>query len=849
METLKITDFQKIKELVDGQLLFLYVCDYWNTELIAQLRYHEIKLHGVCSCYPRDGIHEPTGTSYLQPAELLKYPNSFILTTSNFANENIAYLTEHGFPIERVISFPFGKTLNLSNASNSESSFPPLPSNITSSFPPIPDALMETNSVLSDRQEQLDGMKINNWQNHNLSQDYKLDGNPQSITKSRILSWINQYSTILLILILLVQLITMIYFVGQKNGYNLDEMFSLQQANGRLFRGLIHFDPNIFDRWITGQDMMNFHIVQYEYRFNFRHIFQTLSYDVHPPFHNLQLHLIGSLFPNQFNIWMLAVINIFWMLGTTIMLYLSSELLFKQAKSGKTIALLPPLLWSLSYSLVNYTVFFRMYTTMIFFVTALAYLGLRVIDDVNQNKNTKPLIYIILSVVLVLGWFTMHLFAITAVLAGVFLLIWLLIKKEYNRAILFTITGILSIVIFLLVWPATIDQVFGSFRGINYMQVTISSYIVRLQNYFYILSRELFGGRLNIVLILMIISIVLMIAAGKKKLMFNGGIIFLLFIMLGSFFAIIWVAPDMAFNYIGRYISGLHPMIVLLFVFWIIYIYSSIKFVKIIKPLAAILFVGVMSLNLHSRSRAHYLYNPKGFGPESMFNHYENSHLIAIVNDWRYYIQLPNHYLDFANFANFYMLMAADMSVYPEIRFDDWRGWLHYQLDIGSWEIRWRRALAAKESMDNLFIADFPVQNRERFNHALEIARSILGDFSLELHTILHPFNFYELHIYRVVWHRDLEPIVTTCVFQNEDMELMITANSIGNAVTSAIIQATLTAEVLEAQGETTGECVTNGDLVICTNEVTMEELRDMGMPVDLGTFIELQEHLGYICN
>ena len=264
---------------------------------------------------------------------------------------------------------------------------------------------------------------------------------------------------IILALVILVQGFIGVYWASQKNDYHIDETYSLVQANsGRnLVRSHAVHELDYFNRWHNQEFFVNLMTVHPDERFNFLPIYQTTSkpHFVHPPFYHFQLHFVSSLFPGTWNKFMGASINLVWIIGTTVLLYLTGQILFNERWK----VLLAPIMWAYSASAMNHVVYFRMYATLIFFFTALSYLGLILI---KKRKDLGKKFYFSLFVVFFLGGLTQYYFFIFLLLSVIFLTVWLVLSKEYKILRNCAITAAASASAYLLFWPHAITHLTSS---------------------------------------------------------------------------------------------------------------------------------------------------------------------------------------------------------------------------------------------------------------------------------------------------------------------------------------------------------------------------------------------------
>ena len=382
-------------------------------------------------------------------------------------------------------------------------------------------------------------------------------------------AWLIARPTWILAIIMTFQVLTMIYYVDQKRGYQIDEILSLSQANGRLTGSQVHGDADIFDKWNTSDYFSNFLTVQPGERFDLKLVYRTISRNVHPPFYHMQLHAVHSFFPNTWSKWLGAGINIFWLVAANIMLYKASKLVLK----GNFSALLPCAIWGFSGGAMSNVTFFRMYATLTFFFTALTYLGILVISG---REKSDFRFCIALSLVLFFGSFTQLYFFVFFALTAFALLFWLLYTKQYKQVMNCAIATVSSLGIYFYCWPNVVRQIFRSTRGRQSFENLLQTegFVDRIKTFGNIINRQLFSGMLlkfsAIILVLLIIGAIMSLVRktgredGQKKALEadNFLIIFMFFNAMLFFLIIAKIAPFRT----DRYIFAIYPTVALLFI-------------------------------------------------------------------------------------------------------------------------------------------------------------------------------------------------------------------------------------------------------------------------------------------
>ncbi len=321
-------------------------------------------------------------------------------------------------------------------------------------------------------------------------------------------------STLILLLIMLMSLCTMIYYGHHKEGYHVDEYYSYGLANSEylpflhfgesgydvkdwmneygageslvdLFRNLINdfkilkdYDFNFYatpiyqdyriaqqnsadtttTTWVSGEEYRNYLAVAEENTFNYASVYYNQRGDVHPPFFYMLLHTICSVFQGIFSKWFALAINIFFLMATLIVLYLTGKHHF----GGELPALGMVFAYAFSSGIMTTTVYLRMYAILTFMTLCLFYIHLNIARDgfVIKGKNRKLLVTVVL-----LGFLTHYYFVLFALGTAAVFAIWLLFEKNYKSLIRYIVTLAGSAIAGICIWPFSIQHVFSGYRG------------------------------------------------------------------------------------------------------------------------------------------------------------------------------------------------------------------------------------------------------------------------------------------------------------------------------------------------------------------------------------------------
>jgi len=475
-------------------------------------------------------------------------------------------------------------------------------------------------------------------------------------TKNTPVEWIRSHSYVILAVIIFFQVLVMVYYLDQKNGYHLDEIYSHTQANGQLNGYLGRNDVDLYNNWHTSDYFFESLTVQYGERLEFKPVYQALSRNVHPPFYHMQLHAVYSLFLNTWSKWLAGSLNLFWFIAASIMLYLASRLIL----TGRFLALLPNAVWGFSTGAISSIVFFRMYVVLTFFFVALVYLGLLIIGK-NTKANLKYCIA--LSLVIFFGLFTHLYFIIFFALAAFAVLLWLLYKKEYKQLRNCAVTVATTLVVYYFCWPSVAQQL-RSYRGeqsiANFFDV--NDFADRIKSFGSIINRELFGGMqlffVFAMLALLGFVIIRLLIQKKDPSQISRQkthtalvcFVFMLFCTVPYFLIIVKIAPYMT----DRYIFAIYPILFLL----IIKLFHALL-QRINSRISTVIVALSLFLILSDCSDKNVAYLYKNDPDISqIIQDYETTSCIYIPSSSNNYIEL--YFPDFALFDRTYICKSTD---------------------------------------------------------------------------------------------------------------------------------------------------------------------------------------------
>jgi len=413
-------------------------------------------------------------------------------------------------------------------------------------------------------------------------------------------------NTIFFIATLILIVVTMFVFVGQKEGFHEDEIYSFGSSNnkyGDIFyasgdrdatnrtvakliigddfkstlNNYIYYkkNPHLFEQaqneeldseipvWKTPEEAKEYLTVSNDEIFNYISPYYNQTRDVHPPLFYFLVHLISSFALGTFSKYIIFSLNLVFMIGTCL-------LLRKILKIYNRDYLIVPvtILYGLSMGAISMVIFFRMYAMLTFMCTAYFYLTLKI---VNNNFSATKKTAIFLSLITVAGFLTQYYFCMFILPVFAVMVIRMINLKKYKEFVRYTKYHIISGVIGILIFPSSINHIFFSSRGIS--NLSNISYFSQLNDFMErILYAFSFPRALGIVVFFAALAYIFVKFVRRtedpdirSKQLFN----IMLIVVPIVFFIMFVVKLSPSFNekkYMVRYITPVLPLIAISFV-------------------------------------------------------------------------------------------------------------------------------------------------------------------------------------------------------------------------------------------------------------------------------------------
>lgn len=290
------------------------------------------------------------------------------------------------------------------------------------------------------------------------------------------------------IIVLQIVFITLM-FAFCRQGYHSDELWNYGYANSYDRNQLYTYngeETNI-GKWTDSNVLWEYITVEKEHRFAYASVYQNAAADLNPPFQYMILHTISSLFPGVYSRWFCYAINVISLI--VIQIYLFK--LTKSITKNKYAALAACILFGFGTGAMDMTMYLRIYALAIAFAMMFTYYSHELYALRNDVCN-KTKQFILVGVSCFLGCFTLHLFLVYAFSIVLCYVLYYLFSGKFKLFFQYGLTAAGAVALSFLVFPSTVQHVFGSTDSFCYsQQMYPSDWQTRL--YFYFMTRDLFG--------------------------------------------------------------------------------------------------------------------------------------------------------------------------------------------------------------------------------------------------------------------------------------------------------------------------------------------------------------------
>ncbi len=481
---------------------------------------------------------------------------------------------------------------------------------------------------------------------------------------------------VLTVLVIAIVAIFMFYWIGQKEGFHEDEIFSYGSSNYKwdnVFQAAAKSDflnrtieqyiigdsigktidnigyylnhPDEFSEkasaiqsadkpeWKTSEDAKEYATIGEGDVFNYLSVYYNQSRDVHPPLFYILVHFVSSIAYGVFSKYIIFAINLVFMILTC---YTIRKIFILFDK--KYLGLLAILSYGLSMGAASTAIFLRMYAMITFFGLMYLYLNLRILKhNLEITKRDKWKLFF----TVLLGFLTQYYFCIFALFIFILMCIRMIYKKEYRVLRRYILIHVVTAIVGIILFPASIYHIFFSYRGARAASNGISL-AEGLVFYLKILAESFSINNIFMIIILAlgvigILAAIILKKVKKQKIEKWYQYILILVPTALYFLFIAKMAPSVEAKYGVRYLMLILPEIAILFVLGIYRIFKNKKVASIVTICITL----VITVNGMITNKPKYLYTGYSNYTKIAEEYKDLDFVYAVDNAFTYLTSMP----------------------------------------------------------------------------------------------------------------------------------------------------------------------------------------------------------------
>lgn len=425
-----------------------------------------------------------------------------------------------------------------------------------------------------------------------------------------------------------------------------DEVYSYGLANSEYYTFIDPGTTNaLIDNWASKQFFKDYLIYNKNVPFSFDAPFRNQANDVHPPVYYCLLHMVCIFFTDYaYSPLPGLTLNVIILILIDFSFYYVAKFFLK----SKWQALFTTFFWSLSAAGLSNIILIRMYLLQT--LEIILFVAFHIYMITHKKRITIGYFITLLLLVAFSGLSHYYFYFFAAALGGLNCL-YMLLNKNYKNMFLYGLSLILGVLSALLVFPATINHIFG-YRG-EYATDNLSHFDAeKFSNYIQKIDYSILGGYGRIIIsaafIFIIIQFIckliklntdnqlnckeiknqLILSLSLKKNSYNN-ILFLFSLLANAFFAYIAIQGSEMIS--TRYIYPAFPIfsIALIFIISDVVLFFMKKYKEILILLFCI-FIDISSIHAYGIDWLYSDYTVINTNVEELYN---NDVLIICRND------------------------------------------------------------------------------------------------------------------------------------------------------------------------------------------------------------------------
>jgi len=266
-----------------------------------------------------------------------------------------------------------------------------------------------------------------------------------------------------LLILIALQLAVITHFAGEKDGFDIDELWTHGLANSYG----APFVPYKTGEWMDGSVFTGYLTVG-SHAHEYLNVYENQIADVHPPLYYLFMHAICSV-TKVFSKWNGIALNMACFAAAQLALFaLSCRVLRGKKRGWETVspaALGPVAAYGFGASAASTVIFIRMYAMMTMWAVLLAL----VLVLLWQEGHRGALLFA-LKAVLIFGFLTQYYFVIFACMLCAAYFLACLFEKRWKQAGGFVLSCLLALALAVGLFPWCLEHIFGGYRGKGAME-------------------------------------------------------------------------------------------------------------------------------------------------------------------------------------------------------------------------------------------------------------------------------------------------------------------------------------------------------------------------------------------
>lgn len=305
--------------------------------------------------------------------------------------------------------------------------------------------------------------------------------------------------------------IVMVLTVMNKQNMHVDEIWSYTLSNN-VGSIMMRFDEG--RTYVPAEQMylQSVAVNDASEQFNFASVWKNQTDDVHPPLYYMILHIICSLNMGKFSIWYAASINIVFAL---LSLYIFRKLM-RCFVEDTIVTDFCSVLFALSVGVLQNVTFLRMYVMAMFWVTLIAYLFVRALEEEFSWKSQIQICLTAIAGALTHYYCIIYLCA-TCVIFG----ICLILLKRWKELLVLVGNMVFAAGMSVKIFPAMLKHMFSGYRGTqtvdNLMKWTGFERWERLKSFYGFINTQMLGKIGSAGIVFAVLILVAFVLIGREK--------------------------------------------------------------------------------------------------------------------------------------------------------------------------------------------------------------------------------------------------------------------------------------------------------------------------------------------